>query len=464
MANRLRLVRVLVVSWAVAAAACGEASPPTTVRVSDEGVRSTTTSSTAAPVGGSTTAVDLVDDEFIPVGGDEYHDSMQTGSAAQRLFNDVVEARDSGDLRLDTIDMYWVQGLALFDERENLDVAEEVMALLAEERDARLADLPDPIVEYRDLITTAIVVRDFDSRAAAYEVLDEVIKRGGDLGSDANTVYGLQYQLEAEVKGELIRREALAGGTIGPELDPSDLPPLPDRLLLVQWSYLDYSPDLVVLVDLDGDPLGYLDGHTLRDAGRMTIANGKVVYEASYNERVQAGEGEECVVSYQTVDRTYLICDDTTSYSHPARAAEVRVEYSDGTIERIGGAGYAYPESDPEFPVVGHWAGVYPNPDGSAVLGQWSGECEIPTVHMIYQGEVTAGAGRTDDVTPESYALGWRDDGLAVVAVTGGLCSSDYDNSGVYTWSPQGELEPLYLTTSGGIIARLISPNDPLPD
>lgn len=391
--------------------------------------------------------------------------AAQPSTEAQRLLDDVTDAASEGTLRLDTIDMYWEQALALTGEQENGDIAEQIMAVLSPALDEQLAKLSGPIERHGDLFAAAIVDRDFDSRAAAYEALNEIISRGGGFEPDPTSAYGLHSRLQDDVAAELVRREALASGNVGPALDPDDLPPLPDRLLLVQWSDGFYWPNLVVLVGLDGEPIGYLDGYTLSDDGRMSIAGGEIVENLPYEQVPQLAEGEECLISYETIDRVYLICNDTTSYDDPAWAAEVRVEYADGTTERIGGAGYVYPELDPAQPVAGYWVRVYPSPDGSAVLGQWSGECETPSAHMIYDGAVSDGVGVAGDVWPESWALGWRDDGLALVVLTGGPCSSDpIDDSGVYTWSPQGDLEPLYLTSTGGVIATLIAPNDPLAE
>ena len=65
---------------------------------------------------------------------------------------------------------------------------------------------------------------------------------------------------------------------------------------------------------------------------------------------VNIGGESECNVAMETGDETYLICDDTTSYSTTAWRSEVRVIRADGSEERLGGAGYAYPDEDPNNP------------------------------------------------------------------------------------------------------------------
>lgn len=102
-----------------------------------------------------------------------------------------------------------------------------------------------------------------------------------------------------------------------------------------------------------------------------------------------------------------------------------------------------------------------PSPDGTAVLGQWSGECEAPSAHMIHMGNVTVGFGNDGELWPESWALGWREDGVALAAITWGACSSQPHGSGVFTVTRDGGIAPLYPTTTGGVIAQLISPNEP---
>jgi hypothetical protein len=59
---------------------------------------------------------------------------------------------------------------------------------------------------------------------------------------------------------------------------------------------------------------------------------------------------------------------------------------------------------------VGRWLGAYLSPDGTTLLAQWSGACEIPVAYFV-----PAEGGRARPITrvdgtgsAESVALGWR--------------------------------------------------------
>jgi hypothetical protein len=91
---------------------------------------------------------------------------------------------------------------------------------------------------------------------------------------------------------------------------------------------------------------------------------------------------------------------------------------------------------------VGHWAWAALSPDGQTILGQWSGECEVPIAFLT-----EVGGGRPEPVTgeddwahsPESVALGWTTDGRAIVFLPKGpACGSGVDRPGIYLYSTSG--------------------------
>jgi hypothetical protein len=91
--------------------------------------------------------------------------------------------------------------------------------------------------------------------------------------------------------------------------------------------------------------------------------------------------------------------------------------------------------------VSGHWLDVWPSPDGKLLLAQWSGECEIPTAFFITldDGSMRVVTHHRDWTTaPESEALGWRPDGLALVRLGRGLCGTGASRPGVYAIDPAG--------------------------
>lgn len=103
---------------------------------------------------------------------------------------------------------------------------------------------------------------------------------------------------------------------------------------------------------------------------------------------------------------------------------EIRVVGADGEARRLTGARHH----------TGHWRYALPSPDGKWVLGQWSGECEVPSAFLI---EVASG--RVDDVAPaavESNGIGWTPDGRATVGIGSGPCSQDTSDTGTFLVDP----------------------------
>jgi hypothetical protein len=127
------------------------------------------------------------------------------------------------------------------------------------------------------------------------------------------------------------------------------------------------------------------------------------------------------------------------------------------------------PDEDPGLPyprgsrVEGHpgqrdgfWAYALPSPDGSRLLAQWSGECEVPNAFFIDGNRVVTVDGY-DHLGPasDSWALGWTRDGRAVVTLAGGACSSRFPRPGVYLLDGPGEGE---LLIPGTHAARMWNP------
>jgi hypothetical protein len=87
----------------------------------------------------------------------------------------------------------------------------------------------------------------------------------------------------------------------------------------------------------------------------------------------------------------------------------------------------------------GFWAYTLPSPDGSVLLGQWSGECEVPTAFFL-------AADGTDPVVIlgrprhplESRGLGWTEDGHALVHLMDLACGSG-GRPGIYLVPPGRE-------------------------
>ena len=64
---------------------------------------------------------------------------------------------------------------------------------------------------------------------------------------------------------------------------------------------------------------------------------------------------------------------------------------------------------------VGHWVWAERAPHGSALLAQWSAECEVPVAYKIADG-------RLEPYGTESSALGFMPDGSALIHCPNGPC------------------------------------------
>lgn len=112
---------------------------------------------------------------------------------------------------------------------------------------------------------------------------------------------------------------------------------------------------------------------------------------------------------------------------------------------------------------VGAWRWAIPSEDGTAVLGQWSGECEIPTAFVIgVDGAMSAIGARGHDWSgaPGSFAAGWTPNGLAIVGIWNGGCGGEA-TPGVYLVDID-DLIPIYLseTDTPEVFIWLMDPLD----
>lgn len=97
--------------------------------------------------------------------------------------------------------------------------------------------------------------------------------------------------------------------------------------------------------------------------------------------------------------------------------------------------------SAPPGHVAGHWRSVVASPDGGHVLAQWSGECEVPSAWIL--DVATGGLHQAfGEGLHESIALGWDDDGRALVQALEGICGEAGPAPGVYALAPDVDAEP----------------------
>ena len=214
--------------------------------------------------------------------------------------------------------------------------------------------------------------------------------------------------------GELAPTAAAAHGTPGrstPSPIPTreaarTVPTLPD--LPPQGLVVDGSKE-VRLYDLDGELLARLPGFTLGHRwapGRPPMLTD--VHGAIY--RLDAARGR--------LRRGALTAADDRAYDR--RVTLPRPRYGNR-------------------PAAGHWRWAVLSPDGFQTLGQWSGECEVPTAMVLTAAgrEPRPVVGATYADAPSSYALGWTADSRPVVHLPQGACGSSHPVPGVYAGGTQ---------------------------
>jgi hypothetical protein len=110
------------------------------------------------------------------------------------------------------------------------------------------------------------------------------------------------------------------------------------------------------------------------------------------------------------------------------------------------------PLASPDAP--GSWRYAIGSPSG-ITLGQWSGECEVPTAYWIAGDAPPRIVTGESDVAkaPESLALGWSSDGEAVVLVGGGACGTPSEGPGIYLYTRPGDGRLVASTSDVPVVA-----------
>ena len=139
----------------------------------------------------------------------------------------------------------------------------------------------------------------------------------------------------------------------------------------------------------------------------------------------------------------------TPGCTQPAGGAGVRVVLCGSDLQQPTVIGRAEPwgevatltealHTDPSGEPIGHWRWALPSPDGQWILGQWSGECEVPSAVLVPSvgGAPTPVEGAAAETPVESIGLGWTTDSEAIVQFGSGVCGSGVDVPGVYLVDP----------------------------
>jgi hypothetical protein len=203
------------------------------------------------------------------------------------------------------------------------------------------------------------------------------------------------------------------------------LPRLPEQGVVVE------DGGSVVLVDLDGRVITRLRGFELY---YQRTVPGPVVLRRDRDEYFVLHVGSHTVGPLTSRDDASALSPQFQAGFGPD--ADPELPYPVGT--RI--------EDQPELR-SGFWAYALPSPDGSRVLAQWSGECEVPNAFFVEEGSaVTVDGYRSIVRAADSIALGWTPDGRAVVMLFGGACSNGIDRPGVYVFEAPGAGELMFET------------------
>lgn len=214
--------------------------------------------------------------------------------------------------------------------------------------------------------------------------------------------------------------------------------------------------DTVVLYSMSGKRLAVLHKATMQ-VGYAAASLDPVVVDrwgrqmalhagtVSFSPNVAKGprpvaEVHGCAVMDAAQSRKLLNCDPQDE-SKPPR---LRLRHGGNSTFLTGPA---YPANQDGY-YAGHWGPAFISPSGDWVFAQWSGECEVPSTYLINVSDLRrTPVGRdADGGVPETIALGWRPDNLAVAWAPTPACGSAFSKAGIYLIRPPGEVVTRIVT------------------
>ncbi len=175
-----------------------------------------------------------------------------------------------------------------------------------------------------------------------------------------------------------------------------------------------------------------LESYVEDPEGSIGVADSRVI-------DVRTGESRDvpdgCFATDRVSDAVILTCRGLSTRGPASRLLSLAPDGTTRTLVRAGGRG------------GGHWRFAYASPDGSTLLAQWSGECEVPTAFRvpIEGGDPVTLTGESLAEAPNSTALGWSPDGRAIAYLPADPgCGSGIPVSGIYLVAADGTPELVY--------------------
>jgi hypothetical protein len=183
-------------------------------------------------------------------------------------------------------------------------------------------------------------------------------------------------------------------------------------------------------------------GHDLVTSQVFRIREGIATPVSSQVVDVATGESQSlpraCWVAQRLDDRWLLACWP----SGPGHPSWIGILGPRGGVSRLVRA----PRGPNGRAALGHWERAEVSPNGSTLLLQWSGECEVPTAYVA-----PASGGRPRTVAGgrprvESVTLGWAPPARPVVFLPQAACGAGFERPGVYVFSRSGGHRLVYAT------------------
>jgi hypothetical protein len=206
------------------------------------------------------------------------------------------------------------------------------------------------------------------------------------------------------------------------------------------------SHGVIQVLDLNGGEVGTITDASLVGAGEPS-GHDLTVHDSTHRYRLAVGHTTPTADASTSAPlnpfgchdavgsgATLVICNDSTYEAEPT----ISLKSVNGMSRVVGSP---FPKVAGRFDGFWEWAQLSPN--GRWVLGQWSGECEVPDAFLM---PAAGGSPQTFDASPlahprQSLALGWTTSGEAVVWLQSGVCGTGSPSPGVYRAQPGGSLQ-----------------------